>query len=104
MTDREVALEIVIRNEKIIRGRLFTDGYMFDDELHEGYITSPVARELASCIEEYFHLENEQFVIRQEMDSKTRSNGVFYFSECELEYPEVQEIAKEHYSKEIDFE
>lgn len=103
MEAREIALKIIADNERIIRERLFTDGYMFDDVLNERNMTSSVARELAACIEEYFRLEQDQYVIRNEIYPETRSKGVLYFSECELEYSEVQEIAKQHYSNEIDF-
>lgn len=43
MTDREEAMKIVHSNEEIIKNRLLTDGYMFDDELNENYICSPVS-------------------------------------------------------------
>lgn len=102
MEDREKALKIIADNERIIRERLFTDGYMFDDELNESMVSS-VTRELAACIEEYFHLEQDQYVIRSEIYPETRSNGVLYFSECELEHSEVLEIAKQHYDNEVDF-
>ena len=97
MTDTEKALEIIVRNEKTIQKRLFIDGYMFDDEFDEEYISSPVARELSSCIKNHFHLEKEQYVIRDEIDSENRSKGVLYFSECSMMFPEVKEIAKQHY-------
>lgn len=45
-----------INNEEIIQELLLIDGYMFDDELNETYICSPVIRELESCIEGYFLL------------------------------------------------
>lgn len=96
MTDKEVALEIIFRHEKIIRERLLTDGFMFDDEFNEE-IVSPVAREIPSCIKKYFHLRSEEDVIRDEINTEERSNGVFYFSECNMDFQEVKEIAKQHY-------
>ncbi|MGN0514314.1 MAG: hypothetical protein ACI4GD_08540 [Lachnospiraceae bacterium] len=98
MTNKEVALEIIKRNEKIIRDKLLEEGYLFDDEFEENYIPSPVARTLSSCIEDYFKLENEQYVIREEINAIERSNGVFYFSECEMSLVEVREMAKRHYN------
>lgn len=98
MTNEEVALRIVHRNENIIRDRLLSDGYMFDDELDEKYISSPVARQLASCIEEYFNISDGQYVIRNECNEYERSDGLFYYSECEMSYNEVMEIAKRHYN------
>lgn len=96
MTDKEIALEIISRHEKIIRERLLTDGFMFDDEFNER-ISSPVAREIPSCIKNYFHLRSEENVIRDEINTEVRSNGVFYFSECNMDFQEVKEIAKQHY-------
>ena len=96
MTNKERVLEIVIRNEETIRDRLFDDGYMFDDEFDVS-ISSPVARELTYTIEEYFGLEDEQYVIRDEINSIERSEGVLYFSECEESFHEIREIAKRHY-------
>lgn len=96
MIHKEKAFEIVQRNEQLITDRLFQDGYMFDDELDE-YMTSPVARKLASCIEEFFKLEDGQYVIRIEMNTLERSDGVLIFSESSMSVNEVQEIAKGHY-------
>ena len=96
MTDKELALEIVLRNEETIRERLFGDGYMFDDEFDVS-MSSPVARELTYCIEEYFQLVDEQYVIREETNAYERSEGVLYFSECEESFNEICEIAKRHY-------
>ena len=95
MTDKEIALEIISRHEKIIRERLLTDGFMFDDEFNE--IVSPVAREIPACIKNYFHLRSEEDVIRDEINTEERSKGVFYFSECNMDFQEVKEIAKQHY-------
>ena len=91
MTDKEIALEIISRHEKKIRERLLTDGFMFDDEFNE--IVSPVAREIPACIKNYFHLRSEEDVIRDEINTEERSNGVFYFSECNMDFQEVKEIA-----------
>ena len=96
MTNEEFALEIIIRNEETIRDRLFGDGYMFDDEFDVS-MSSPVARELTYCIEKYFELEGEQYVIREETNAYERSEGVLYFSECEESFTEIREIAKRHY-------
>ena len=99
MTNKEEALEIILRNEDVIRNRLLDDGYMFDDEFSKN-IPPPVARELSSCIADYFQLENDQYVIREEINGSGRSNGVFYFSECEMSFSEIREIAKQHYNME----
>ena len=98
MTNKEIALKIIHRNEDIIRDRLFTDGYLFDDELIDAFLTSPVARELSSCIEEYFELKNELYVIRQEMNGYECLDGVMYFSGCEIGLLEIIKIAKLHYN------
>ena len=98
MTDREIAMEIVHSNEERIHDRLLVDGYMFDDQLNEAYICSPVIRELASCIEDHFMLEDGQYVIREEMNVYERSDGVFYYSEGDLSFNEVEEIARQHYN------
>ena len=98
MTIKDSALKVISKNEEIIRERLLTDGYMYDDEFVDAYLTSPVARKLASCIEEYFNLEDEQYVIRQEMNVYERSDGVLYYSECKIDLPEIIEIAKLHYN------
>ena len=97
MTHREVALGLILKNEEVIRNRLLGDGYMFDDELGETYISSPVVRELPKYIEEYFKLEKEQYIIRDEINAKERSQGVFYFPECEIDFAEIKKIAKQHY-------
>ena len=101
MTNKELALEIVLRNEETIKDRLFGDGYMFDDEFDVS-MSSPVARELTNCFKEhfrfeYFELEDEQYVIREETNKLERSEGVLYFSECEESFAEICKIAKRHY-------
>ncbi len=103
MTDKEVAMEIVRSNEEIIKDRLLADGYMFDDELNKNYICSPVIRELDSCIEEYFRLDEEEYIIRVETNAEERSDGFFYYSECKIEYTEVRKMACKHYNNHNSF-
>ena len=39
-----------------------------------------------------------QYVIREEMNVYERSDGVFYYSEGDLSFNEVEEIARQHYN------
>lgn len=103
MTDREEAMKIVHSNEEIIKNRLLTDGYMFDDELNENYICSPVIRKLDSCIKEYFRLDEGENIIREETNVTERSDGFFYYSECKIEYTEVKKMACKHYNNHNSF-
>lgn len=98
MTDKEVAMQIILKDEKIIQDKLLVNGYMFDDDFSDTYIASPVVRELASCIEQYFKLEDELYVIREEMNTRERSDGVFFFSGCGISLTEARELAKQHYN------
>ena len=95
MTPKENALRIVKNNEEKIRDTLFQNGYMFDDDFDE-LMNSLIARKLADCINEYFGLE-EQIVIRREISPTTRTNGILFFIDSNLEWDEIEEIAKEHY-------
>lgn len=98
MTDKEKAMQIILKDEKIIQDKLLAKGYMFDDDFSDAYIASPVVRKMASCIEQYFELGDEQYVIREEMNRTERSNGVFFFSGCGISFTEVRELAKQHYN------
>ena len=72
---------------------------MFDDELNETYICSPVIRELESCIEGYFLLlEAGQDVMWEEVNVYGRLDGFFYYSECDIIFNEVEEMTRQHYN------
>lgn len=95
MNPKEKALKIVKRNEQEIQDMISKGGYMFDDELDE-FMTSTTARELASCINEYFELVEENHVIRIEVNPQERSCGVLFFSE-DVGIEEAIKIGKKHY-------